>query len=117
VPKRTIDESVVGRWPAGVERIGVDDVGRFGIDDANQLFWDGQRIEIRRTLVLTRFQKAAAAVLVVCAILGGLGGILTGLNNASAFLCARNMHWLSCPNGPSSPAPRPAAPQAEQNWG
>ena len=98
-------------------RIGVDDLGRLGIDKANQLFWDGRRIEIRRPLVLTGFQKSVAAVVTVCAILGGLGGFVTGLNNASVFLCARNVHWLSCPAAAPPSAPPSANPRAEQNWG
>ena len=92
------DAAASRRWPAGVEPIGVDDLRRLGIDAGNQLFWDGRRIEIRRRLVLTGFQKAIAAVVTVCAILGGLGGFVTGLNNASVFLCARGVQWLGCPS-------------------
>ena len=84
-------------WPAGVEPISVDDLDRLGINGANELFWDGRRIEVRRRLDLTRFQKTLAAAVTVAAILGGLGGFVTGFNNASVFLCARGVHWLSCP--------------------
>lgn len=95
-----------GEWPRGVEPIGVDDLRRLGISRDNQLFWDGRRIEIRRPLVLTGFQKGVAAIVTVGAILGGLGGFVTGLNNASVFLCARNVHWLSCPTPPGPGLPR-----------
>ncbi len=84
-------------WPSGVEPIGVDDLRRLGINRDNQLFWDGRRVEVRRPLVLTGFQKSVAVVVTVCAILGGLGGFVTGMNNASVFLCARGIHWLGCP--------------------
>jgi hypothetical protein len=40
----------------------------------------------------------------VFAVLGAVGGFVTGLNNASVFLCARGIHWLSCP---STHAPDP----------
>jgi hypothetical protein len=33
----------------------------------------------------------------VRAILGGLGGFASGVNNASVFLCARHVAWLGCP--------------------
>ena len=87
-------------WPDDVEQIGLEDLGRLGINPDNQLFWDGRRIEIRQSLSLTRFQKFIASVAAVCAVLGAIGGFVTGLNNASVFLCARGLHWLSCPTPP-----------------
>ncbi len=86
-----------GSWPPGVDAIGVDDLRRLGIDHRDQLFWDGRRIEVRRPLVLTGFQKTVATIVTLCAILGGVGGFVSGLNNAALFFCARNIHWLSCP--------------------
>ena len=84
-------------WPDGVEPIALEDLGRLGISRSDELFWDGRRIEVRRSLVLTRFQKVITGIVTVFAILGGLGGFVTGLNNASLFLCSRNIDWLSCP--------------------
>ena len=84
-------------WPIDIEPISVDDLDRLGINADNELFWDGRRIEVRRRLDLTRFQKTAAVLVAAAAILGGLGGFVTGFNNASVFLCARGMHVLSCP--------------------
>ena len=89
-------------WPQGVQPIGVADLRRLGIDRSNQLFWDGQRIEVRRPLVLTGLQKFAAVIVTLSAVIGGFGGFVTGFNNASIFLCARNVHWLTCP--PSTPS-------------
>ena len=83
--------------PAGVEPVGIDDLDRLGINGQDQLFWDGRRIEVRRPLNLTRAQKLIAALVTVFAILSGLGGFVTGFNNASIFLCARGIAWLSCP--------------------
>ena len=84
-------------WPPGVHEISVEDLGRLGINDRQELFWDGHRVEIRRRLELTTVQKWIASVVSVCAILGSLGGFVTGFNNASVFLCARHVAWLSCP--------------------
>jgi hypothetical protein len=107
-----------GDWPDGVKPVGVGDLRRLGIDDRNQLFWDGRRIEIRRPLVLTGPQKIVTGVVTVCAVLGALGGFVSGINNAAVFLCARDVHWLSCPpqstplqpTGSARPAAAPARP-------
>jgi hypothetical protein len=79
----------------------VEDLDRLGLNLDNQLFWDGKRIEVRQALTLTRLQKVLAVIVSIFAILGGLGGFVTGYNNATVFLCARGHDWLSCP--PSSP--------------
>ncbi len=85
-------------WPAGVEQIGLEDLGRLGINKNDQLFWDGRRIELRQSLALTGFQKAIAGTAALCAVLGALGGFVTGFNNASVFLCTRGVDWLTCPD-------------------
>src|SRR6516162_5011019 len=92
-------------WPADVDPISLEDLGRIGINSQQELFWDGHRVEVRRRLMLTGFQKLIAFVVSVCAILGALGGFATGFNNASVFLCARNITILSCPTSPTAPAP------------
>jgi hypothetical protein len=84
-------------WPEGVEPIKVEDLDRLGIGPGDQLFWDGRRIEIRRPLDLTTLQKIFAVVVAVFAVLGGIGGFFSGFSDASQFLCARNINWLSCP--------------------
>ena len=95
-------------WPEGVEQVGLEDLGRLGINRDDQLFWDGRRIEVRRSLNLTRFQKVITGIVTFFAVLGGVGGFVTGLNNASIFLCAREIHWLSCPMPPVvNPRPVP----------
>ena len=85
-------------WPPDVAPIGIEDLERLGISADDQLFWDGRRIEVRQRLTLSRLQQIFAATVALCAILGGLGGAVTGLNNATVFLCARGHDWLSCPH-------------------
>lgn len=84
-------------WPRGVEPIGIEDLNRLGIDLQHQLYWDGHRIEIRRLVVLTRFQKWFAAGVAIVGLLAGFATIATGVNNASLFLCARHIAVLTCP--------------------
>ncbi len=87
-------------WPRGVEPIAVEDLGRLGIDAEGRLFWDGRPVEIRRRLVLSGAQKALAVLVSVVAVLSGFGSFASGLNQASIFLCARNIDLLSCPAAP-----------------
>jgi hypothetical protein len=84
-------------WPNGVRPTLVPDLKRLGINDQNELFWDGRHVEIRRSLTLTRFQKFITIIVTLCAVLGALGGFVTGFNNASVFLCARHDTFLTCP--------------------
>jgi hypothetical protein len=84
-------------WPPGIDRVGVEDLTRLGIDRQDQLYWDGRRIEIRKRLDLTPFQQAAAILVTVFAILGGLGAFMSGLQDGSVFLCDRGVHLLACP--------------------
>ena len=89
-------------WPPGVTQISVEDLEHLGINSRNQLFWDGKRVEVRQAVVLTGLQKLLAFIIAICAVLGGVGGFVTGVNNGSVFLCARGHHWLSCPDQLSS---------------
>jgi hypothetical protein len=88
-------------WPHDIRPIGVEDLGRLGLNADNQLFWDGKRIEVRQEFTLTRLQKVLAVIVSIFAVLGGLGSFVTGFNNASVFFCSRGHDWLSCP--PSAP--------------
>jgi hypothetical protein len=88
-------------WPRDVSPISLEDLARLGINPANELFWDGKRVEVRRLLDLTRLQKTFAITVSIFAIFGAVGSFITGVNNASAFLCARDIHWLSCPAPPA----------------
>jgi hypothetical protein len=95
-------------WLKGVEQVGLEDLGRLGINGDDQLFWDGRRVEVRRSLNLTGFQKIITGIVTFFAVLGGVGGFITGFNNASIFLCAREIRWLNCPAAPiATPPPLP----------
>src|ERR1700709_1559056 len=107
-----MSERAKADWPTDVTPLGVEDLERLGLNRNNQLFWDGKRIEVRQSLTLTGLQKVLAAVVSIFAILGALGGFVTGLNNASIFLCARGHHQLGCPASTFPLAPMPAQPAA-----
>jgi hypothetical protein len=83
-------------WPSGVTPVGIEDLDRLGINGRNELFWDGRRMITRSKVYLTFPQT----ILAVLATIASLATIATGLNNASVFLCARDIHWLGCPAPP-----------------
>jgi len=95
-----VNETAPDGWPPDVMPIGIEDLDKLGLNRRNQLFWDGKRIEVRNRLDLTRLQKTFAVIVSAFAVLGALGGFVTGFNNASVFLCARDIRWLTCPVPP-----------------
>jgi hypothetical protein len=70
---------------------------RLGVDDDNQLFWDGRRVEVRRPLYLTVPEKIVAGVVAFFTVLGALGCAVSGFHDAADFLCARGNQALTCP--------------------
>jgi hypothetical protein len=54
-------------------------------------------IEIRRSIVFTRFQKRIALIATIAGLFAGLATLATGINNASVFLCAAH-HLAKLPN-------------------
>lgn len=87
------------RWPPGVKPMVVQDLERLGTDKDNRLYWDGKLVRMPFTLTTPQ------AVLAFLAALASIATIFTGLNNASIFLCARGVHWLSCPSIQVAPPP------------
>jgi hypothetical protein len=57
--------------------------------------------------VLTGFQTFIATPAALCVVQVALGGFVTGVNNASIFLCARGNAWLTCPPAASGLPPAP----------
>ncbi len=82
--------------PGRVQPISVEQIGKLGINHRNELFWDGRRLVTRSQFALTVPQT----LLAILAAIASLATIATGLNNASVFLCARDVRWLGCPTAP-----------------
>lgn len=83
-------------WPDGVKEVTVGEMRRLGVDARGRLYWDG--VEIEQRVRLTVMQTLVAGVVTVAAILGGVGGLLSGLDSGAHYLCARQIHWLGCPD-------------------
>ena len=58
-------------WPPDVRSISLEGVDYIGVDDHGRLYWDGHRIEIARTLSLTRAQNFIAVLGVLAAVAVG----------------------------------------------
>ena len=101
-----------GARPNGVQPIHIEDLERLGINAENELFWDDKRIEIRRPLILTWSQKLLAIIVTVFAVLGGFGALVSGVKDGAEFLCARDIHWLSCPTPDASAKPAATTPSS-----
>lgn len=88
----------------------LQDLKRLGTDARNQLFWDGKLVRTRLTLTLPQ------TVVAVLAALASIATMLTGLNNASIYLCGRGISLLGCPapalstTPGNSPAPLGSVP-------
>ena len=100
-------------WPSGVEPITMEELEKLGRNANGELFWEGKRLITRSQFHFTLPQVCLA----ILAAIASLATIATGLNNASVFLCARNIAWLGCPNPVVSTVPLampgvPATPQA-----
>ena len=67
----------------------------------------GRRIEGADTPQPEQVGKSDRPCGVALRRIGGLGGFVTGLNNASVFLCARNIRALTCPAPATLPGPLP----------
>ena len=82
-------------WPHNVKQISMGGISLLGIDDQNQLYWDGKPVEIKRRLKLSWLQFFAAAIVGLATVVGGIG---TGLSEGFDFGC--KMHWWTqgCPS-------------------
>jgi hypothetical protein len=91
--------------------ISMDDLDRLQINSAHELFWDGQRIEIRKSLHLSLFQKIVTIFVTGAAVLGGFS---TALNSGSQFACREWLVWCGQPDqgtgALTSPVPKIAPP-------
>ena len=67
-----------------------DDLDRLGINDKQELFWDGKRVEVRSRLNLSLWQTLGAVVVGAAAV---CGGVASAANDGTEFSC-RQWHVL-----------------------
>ena len=59
-------------WPPNVWNIGLDRLDYLGVDEKGALYWDGQPIEMKRSIILTGWQKGWAAAVSASAVVGAI---------------------------------------------
>ena len=74
-------------WPVQVRQISVEGLGLLGIDADRHLYWDGKRIELRQSLLLSRWQKIGAVLVVAASVAGGLGAGTQAVVEVARFGC------------------------------
>lgn len=80
-------------WPAGVRPMTMEAFGLLGIDDRQQLYWDGTRIEVQRWLKFSGRQTALVVIVAVGTVVGGVG---TGINERFDFGCKVHLWSDGC---------------------
>jgi hypothetical protein len=68
----------------------IDDLRNLSISDQNELYWKGERVEVKSRLTLTRPQTVGAILVGAAAIFGGLA---SGMNDGTEFTC-RQWHYF-----------------------
>ncbi len=59
-------------WPENVREITLDAMGDLGFDPEGNLYWKGKRIEVRKSLTFTKWQKAGTVIVTVSAAVAAL---------------------------------------------
>ncbi len=62
-------------WPTGVRPISLEGASLFGIGPDNRLYWDGQQLEVSRTIRFSFWQALAAALTASGTFIGGLAAL------------------------------------------
>lgn len=57
-------------WPDDVWSVGLHRIDLLGVDDDGNLYWNGKRIEVRRPLSLSFWQKTGAVAVTISAVVG-----------------------------------------------
>lgn len=99
--------------PRNVTRIKPQDVGRFSIDDENNLYWDGQLVHTSAVVKLSKVQNGIV-------ILASLATISTSIAAWTTYLTVARPQWIAAKQHavapyPSLPVTLPQAPPAQQS--
>ena len=83
-------------WPDGVHALSEKGVLLLGRDAKGRLYWDGEVIEVRRTLDLTWWQKALATATAAAVILAGLNGLVQAVSTTTDYGCRQGWWTRAC---------------------
>jgi len=68
----------------------------FGIDKDNQLYWDGNLVETKRVLKLSKMQVLGAFVVGLFAIIGAIGSAAQGWAVYNEWACRAGYPAVAC---------------------
>jgi hypothetical protein len=71
-------------WPQGVRPMSWDALGRLGVDDTNQIYWDGKRLKTE--VKLGWFASIAAVVLALSTVVAAAATTLMAYTDWQRFL-------------------------------
>jgi hypothetical protein len=86
-------------WPTGVREIREEEANCLGIDRHGNLYWDGKSVEVRHfwlSLLLTRWQQAGAAIIVVSALFAAIGATTAGWVAYQDWACRAGWPAIGC---------------------
>jgi hypothetical protein len=92
-------------WPAGVEPISFENIGRLGVGRDSQLYWDGKPVQLRRRLVLSRWQKIGTLVVGTAAVIGALGSFAQGWSAYHEWACRVGWPAVVCQSNSHKASP------------
>jgi hypothetical protein len=91
----------------------LDDLRNLSISDQNELYWKGERVEVKRRVNLTWPQTVGAILVGAAAICGGFA---SAANDGSEFTC-RQWHLFCGDENAGAPAIKPAVKPASDRSG
>src|SRR5262249_42605707 len=86
-------------WPSGVREIRMEEADCLGIDRDGNLYWDGKPIEVKHfwlSLLLTRWQRVAALIVVVSVLFGAIGAATQGWVAYQDWACHAGWPAVEC---------------------
>lgn len=83
-------------WPSNVWSIGVDRVDLIGVDEQGELYWNGRRVEVRRGVSLTFWQKVGAIIVAIATICAATGTCITAYTDWAGMTRAAKEQANTC---------------------
>lgn len=57
------------KWSKNIRSISVDELGIFGLDENGVFYWDGEPVELKRTIELRTYERVIATIVAIAAVI------------------------------------------------
>jgi hypothetical protein len=81
------ERSAAATGDRNVRPIAMADLSRLSIDNDGRLYWDGNPVEVRRRILMSRAQIVGASVVGAFVIIGAIGAAIQGSAAARDWAC------------------------------